>query len=611
MALSLPLYQTIGTGSGFQKDGVIIGQVDHLDPSGMSYYSFAHAINYGLKAETIVADDDDVLWTDFTQEFNALQPVEPFLKSDPANPIPKLYLAVRTDIGGGINGFALNVTTAGIGDFEFTAYYNSPEGYIPIPEVVYSENFLKQTGLSTIFFTPPSDWQEDFIGYPTPRERWLTLEITSGSISTQPEITGAWEISQEISPATPPAPSEPFYNPYAPLLPGNGDTLYLTSTYQPYGMEITYQDPLTEGDVSYVYSKFGGTFEPLTVVSDTSNGFTVANAIPWEATDLLSSGISSSAVSDEAIFENGYITCDISETPTNTTNQFGIGLVGESADSYELRATYTGGNAVYEVYVNGVLEFTSDPGLSFDTYLRVLRYNNTIYFKVGGVSLDYKVENIDPAEYFFASVKSYTNATEINNIRLVDWSERLSTPITITFTVSTGFTISTAAEETLNYPAHYYIQFAQPSEFVSFTEEDSPTGVAGYTLGIVSNFPDTLPLENIELWEVKLLTINSPTNVYFPCGSPASFQQMNLKICNPEGMTQEQTFLLVYLITPGENPLFESKSFTFSVPDSGDLSGILSAVLTVPSQVYSFILVQVDGDYEWEIGDPSAFYMAP
>jgi hypothetical protein len=276
-----------------------------------------------------------------------------------------------------------------------------------------------------------------------------------------------------------------------------------------------------------------------------------------------------------------------------------------------LRATYTGGNSVYEVYVNGVLEFTSDPGLSFDTYLRVLRYNNTIYFQVGGVSLDYKVENIDPEEFFYASAKSYTNATEINNIRLVDWSERLSTPITITFTVSTGFTISTAAEETLNYPAHYYIQFENPTDFVSLPVDESPTGVAGYTLGIVSNFPDTLPLENIELWEVKLLTINSPTNVYFPCGSPASFQQMNMKICNPEGMTQEQTFLLVYLLTSGEDAFCDSKSFTFSVPASGDLSGILSDVLTNPSQVYSFILIQVDGDYEWEIGDPSAFYMAP
>lgn len=594
MDYSLPLPQTIGTNFGVKSDGVLLGTVSHETFNGQAYFSYAHQITYGIQSN-FNNSTSQYIWTPYEDQFNAGTAVSPFNPVSVGNPNPEFYLAVKT----GITSFKFNVTTAGVGTFVFQVQYLSPTGYIALPGATLSSNFFKQTGISTLTFTPPTDWQSGFIGYPTPSEKWLKIVVVSGgTFSTQPVVTGAWEVSTTISAAGAATANPPFSNPYKSLLPQTGDTLYMSSQYQPYGMAISYTDPLSAGHVTYNYSKVDGTFAPLTVISDTSTGFTVANSQTWDKLTLTSTSTSAVAYSTEAIEGNGCLRATVTGVVTNLANRFTLALTVDQATLGYGLSLNPATNTHYQITVNGTAIFTSTVLIAQNDIIEVWRIDGKLYFFVNGVNIN---PTGTPPVYeglLYARVQALNTSTVIP-VTLIDWSARKAVPLAITPMNVTNFTSGTAST-TQNFPETFYIQFVPPTDFASLTTSLSKTGVAGYNIGIVSDFTSGSATHNVTLLIENALTVNSPSNVFLNTGEQTILQRTNLVMYDNDVTFDAQKFLFILNNNVGQ----ATRLITMGPTDT--TQSILTSAVTKIGMT-GIIIVQVDGDDEITIGSPSYF----
>jgi hypothetical protein len=381
-------------------------------------------------------------------------------------------------------------------------------------------------------------------------------------------------------------------------------------------MVISYTTPLSEGGVSYTYSKADGTFSPLTIISDTSEGFTVSNSQTAVRRNLLSTGTDAGANSVQAIPADGFVECTINATPTATTNKFRIGLYDYNDNilnnTYELEAGWDGANPAYQIYENGILKLSVlDLPFTSNT-MQVLRYNGILYFRVGDTTLPYSSilpQSTGIANAIFTGVDS---GVEINDIVLVNWEKRKAEPVTLTFTGVTDFTQSSNAPASEIYPAHYYIQFVPPTNFASLPPEISKTLEVGYNIGIVSNFT-VLPDENITLLTQSFLTTDSTINEFFNVGTRTNFQTVNMTVNTLESggtsIPDPQTFLMIINTGNGTTQAFPVLSMYYQ--DSNPLCNLLSTFTQFTTELQSFILIQVDGQDELNIGSPASLYLAP
>ncbi len=593
MDFTFPLAQDIGTNYGENNDGVLLGKIAPVSFDAESYFSYAHQITWAIQANNNDPVGTGYTWTPQQSSYNNSTAIQPFLPLNVSNPIPQLYLAVRT----GITSFKFNVTTAMVGTATFSVYYNSPTGYILLPGATLSSNFFKQTGISTITFTPPTNWQSDPCGYePAGSQRWLKLVLTGGTVTTQATVTGAWEVSSTISAAGSNTANPPFYNPYKSLLPQAGDTLYMSTTLKPFGTVITYATPLTGGTVSYTYSKADGTYAPLTVISDTSAGFTYNNTATYNRLILTSSAATASYYSTEALETDGYVQAVVQAVPTSSTNRFMIGLDANRASplQFGLSCGYAGGVAQYQIFENGTQRTSNVITPAIGDIIEVWRYQGKVYYFVNGV-------NIAPLLTPTAStgvISMFVTATDTGiaiPVSFINWSNRLANNLTVTASASTNFTTSSASI-TRSLPGHYYIQFVPPTDFASVGASLSKTGVAGYGIGIVTAGS---PTSNISLMQQQGLTVNAPGNTYFVTGEQTIFQHTSLILGEPDNYVNPNTFL--YLVTNAAG--YSARSVVFDVP-STPVQVINKTVASVG--VTGMIIIQVAGDAEINVGVPSS-----
>jgi hypothetical protein len=601
MAITLPIPQTIGTNYGIKNDGVIIGEISHEAFADENYFSFSHEVDYASKDQNNFPVASTHTWTTYETLLNEKTAVEPFAKADPSNDFPHLYLAVPD----GVTGFTFDITTAGVGTFEIEAYYSAETGYELLPDVTYSADFFKTTGYSTILFDTPSDWAEEYIGDPAvPKQRWLRLQIVSGgTVSTQPTVTGAWQMTSDLTDAGSPTVNGPFKNPYLDLLPTDGDRVYLSSTNKPYGMIVTYQDPLTIGTVSYQYSLANGTYAELPVVSDTSEGLTYQNVHDVTVSTLTTSDADADAATVEALSGDGYITVVVKDLPTVDGDivSFGLSDAQTGTIQYELQIYRDSGVNKYRFRDSvGIVTVTGRISMINDV-LSVFRYKGRIYYSIDGTVITPTFGAIDDLLYgrFFAT-NTPTASIDIEAYML-DWSNRLA--INLEFTLNNLIFSQVNATEAMNLPGHYYIQFLPPTDFASLSALLSPNGVVGYVIAIQSDF-DVLPTENITLMDQEVLTINSEDNFFFPTGSQTIAQIVNWDIQNPDNVVAPQKFLLI--INNGTS--VECRLAEFEVPtnDTGILSDLMNTV-----GVVGVIIVQIEGTDQLTVGTPSFFYLSP
>lgn len=593
MDFNFQLAQDIGTNYGEKKDGVLLGSVSHLAFDAESYFSYTHQVTWGIQANNNDPVGPGYTWTPLQTQFNTPSAVDPFLPLNVSNPLPSLYLAVRT----GITSFKFNITTAMVGSAVFAVYYNSPTGYIPLPGATLSSNFFKQTGISTISFTPPSDWQMDPSGYePAGAQRWLKLVIASGTVSTQAVVLGGWEVSTTISAAGSGTTNPPFYNPYKNLLPQAGDTLYMSTTYQPYGMVLSYTTPLTGGSSTYTYSKVDGTYAALTVISDTSAGLTYNNTYTYNREILTSIGTSASYYSNEALDGDGIVQAIVGAVPTSSAHRFMIGMDADQTTplNFGLACTFAGGVAQYEIIENGTQRTSNIVTPQVGDKMEVWRYQGKIYYFVNGVNI---APVLTPTTstglvYLFATAQDTAVAIPIS---LINWNSRLATNVPITVATSVNFTFSTGSV-TQSLPGHYYIQFLPPADFASVTVSLSKTGVAGFGLGVQTTGS---PSSNISLLKQTALTTNSPANIYFVTGEQTIFQHTSLILAEPENYVNPNTFL--YLLKNGGGA--STRTATFAVPSTPQQ--VINQTVTSIG-VTSIIIIQVAGDATLNVGIPSS-----
>jgi hypothetical protein len=595
------LPQTIGTNYGTTGDGVILGTVFPHVLSGSAYYTYAHEITYAIQRDEWTTPPT-VSWVPIQAQLNASTAVQMFtcLATPPSGttdptPIPQMYYAVRD----GVTGFTFNVTTALVGTFIFKAEYYTSAGWALLTTAVFSSNFMTATGLSTITFTPPSNWITSTIGYATPPEKWLRISfVGTPTITTPVTITGGWETTTALAPSIGGTTNVPFYNPYKNLLPATGDTLYLGSTDQPYGFVITYQTPLSSGNVTYNYMKADGTVSTLTPISDSSNGFTASNSQTYANYALTSTGATASIAGDSAISANGYATGTIANVPTSSLYAVTLGLSAAKTGTmtYALRAYWNGTAAAYQILHNGTAVFTSTLAVAANDKLTVMKYNDNIYFMVNDVNIDPSLSMPDTNALLYGVVQTPTTGTVVQNYKLVDWSVRKATPLALTFTTPTNFT-TTSASVTGLFPCNYYIQFLPPTDFASVPASLSPLAVAGYVIGIVSHPPAGVSTP-VQLMDQKMLTVGGAGNIFFPTGSQTIADLMNIKIQNVASYSGSAQFLLLFETSAGNT----TRTVTYGSLATG--SNILSS--TFPnSGMTGIIIVQVAGDASWNVGSPA------
>lgn len=600
MDITLPLPQVIGSQEGVEKDGVLIGKVAKEDFAADAFYTHSHELTYAILQGDLDASPTTNVYYNITDALNELTATKIFDPDASSNTVTQteFYLAVAEDVV----KFNFNVTTAGVGTFTLGIYYNSPSGYILLPGATTSANFLKSTGLHYVEFTPPANWQEDYIGTPTPRERWLRITIDSGTVTTAPQLTGAWSYTEEIKDTTSGDDQPPFYNPYKNLLPQEGDTLYFTTPLKPFGMQFAYTEPMDGSEVSFIYSKVDGTFGDLTsfIVSDTSAGFTAENLISHDTAILTSTGTSAAAATVEAIPGNGYVEALVTDEPTAIDYQFTVGLGSGQTGSieYEIRLAYDT-FAEYQVWVNGVEEWTStEDEFTFDQPIRIWRYNGSIYFFIGDTSV-YNTSDISNGALLYGRFETSISGVVIDGIQLVDWSNTKAAPLILSITEDTDFTLTNNVAADIRYPAYYYVQFLFPTDFSSTTALLSKTGTAGYTIGVPSVGDATT---NCKLMIEKMLTANSEDNVFFPTGVQTNLNNFVLDISELGDFSEDQKFLIVVKNTAGE--FTRLATITYNDPPVSPLS------TTVTTVGMTDVIIIDCGSDSMNVGFPAFIYLS-
>lgn len=609
MDITLPIPQTIGTNFGAKSDGVIIGSVAHLEPSAMKYYTKTHQINYAVQSATFSSIPETVVWTELQDSFNnsiAVAPYDPPAAPGPgpitATSIPYMYYAVRETI----TGFTFNVSTPIAGtDIIFVAEYSTATGYSTLTSATYSPDFYTVSGLSTITFTPPTDWVATNIGANVPKEKWLRLRILDGAtISTQLEITGGWEVTGVIEESEDGTANPPFFNPYNNLLPQTGDGLFISSSSIPYCAILTYTNPFTDGTVNYKYSKVDGTFGDLTPLSDTSNGLTASNSQTFARYSLASTGAFAYTNSNVACAADCIVSGTIVVAPTATTNRFSIGFISANiADTpeFQLSATFEGSAPVYKKIIDGDATTITGVTPTAGDVMEIYRINGEIYFFVNGVNIDSASTPPTSTGNLYAAFIADDDATDIYNVIFTDWTDRMSVPLAITFSNVTNFT-SLSASHTQNFPGHYYMTFIPPVDFASLTVPLSKTGVAGYEIELETEITSLTVPTPMVLQDVKLMTADSSENEFFPTGTQSILRLMNLDMADSSNFTESTTFLLVLRNSAG----YSYRSVTLPAANGAN---ILSAAINQIGMT-GVIVSQLDGLDSVNIGTPSFIYLA-
>lgn len=569
MAYIFDLPQTIGVDSGETHDGAILGKFNKRDWNGQSFWSQYHEFQYAV-LQGFLTDPDEQNWIEIQDNFNDGTTQALFTPGvDPNYNYISLYISYRD----GIDGYRFNCTTASTGTFTYVVEYNSPTGYITLPGAVLSDDFLAVTGENTLTLgTIPTNWQEDYIGVPSiPRERWIRIRINSGTVTTPPEVEGAWAKSAiPEADITPNASNPPYYNPYGDRLVTAGDVLYLSAEYKPGLMYFAYQTPMTSDDfpqLSFLYSKVDGTFGVLDVEPDLSSQWSTVNTQSADVSTLVALDANATVSSTQGLEGNCYIEASAVAEPTATTDQWMIGLSDTQSGTikYALMMTFVSGTPRYQVYVDGNLVFTTPADWGFYNDVQVIRYNGDIYFMTGGKSLGTLVGTND-TDILYARVIGLDNAVQIDNVNFVDWgSSRYAKPVTVTWMNNSDFDV-TPVPLTKDYPAIYSLAFSTPTDFAPLTAELSKTGVAGYNIGIVNM---TTPTQNPALMLEYYVGCDDPENNLFKTGTQTIINYSNLITAN--------TDIYAY-----EDPQFRA-AFTYIIQNTG---GSFSRVVSfTPSSI--------------------------
>lgn len=605
MAYIFDLPQTIGVDSGATHDGAILGTFTKQDYNGISFYSQYHEFQYAVLNGSLT-NPDEQNWIEVQDAFNSGTAQDLFTPgTDPDYNYTALYISYRE----GIDGYRFNCTTASTGTFTYVVEYNSPTGYITLPGAVLSENFLAVTGDNTLTLgTIPTNWQEDFIGIPSiPRQKWLRIRIASGTVTTPPEVTGAWAKSAvPESDITPDAANPPFYNPFGSRLITGGDILYLSSQYKNGLMNFAYTTPMViAGNLSFLYSKIDGTFGVLEVDPDLSASWTVENSATVDATNLVATGANATISSVQGLYGNCFVEGECVNTPTATTDQWILGLSNAQTGTikYGLFMTFVSGTPRYQVLIDNSVVFTTPADFGFYNDVQIWRYNGIVYFFAGGKSFGAIVETPDE-DLLYVRVVGVDNAVEINNVNFVDWnSSRYAKPIPLTWTENTDFDPPAPNTITKDYPASYSLAFNTPDDFAPLTPLRSKTGVAGYNIGIV--FSDT-PTQNPVLMLENYVGCDDPSNTLFKTGTQTIINYSNLVTQNTDDAAYTSPIFrgaFTYII---KNNASTSARVVQFVDNSGNRNNVTVAPFVPKLGVTDIGIIQVGFQKEDQlVGNPS------
>jgi hypothetical protein len=608
MDLTLPIPQTIGYEYGAAADGVLVGQVNHVNAGAQAYYTYAHQVLYAATEQDDSPVSPSVIWTAVEDNFNStiLTNTSPFAPAAGATAYGLLYLAVRP----GITGFTFNVLTPGVGSFTVEADYSTATGYSPLTSAVFSTNFMKTGDLNTLKFTAPTDWATTTIGVPTPAQKWIRLKIhTGGTISVQPVVDRVWENSATPTISSGGHSDPPFYNPYNNLLPITGDKLYLSTPYIPYTLQLTYTRPMESGSVNYVYSKADGTFGTLTPVWDTTVGLTQGNFIMYTAHTLEGAGGSSAATTAQGILGDGLAYLQNIYLPGGAYGEVSLGFSTANdftAPITSLQANANGGDPKYAILVNGVVDFLTDVTPVVGDYMQILRYDGKIYYFVNGINVAPNYTPIVNHDLLYLGVWSSGSTVRADFITFCDWTNRTAEPLAITWNVIGTFFTDTPVATGNYFITDNYISFLPPADFAPLTALQSPTGQAGYVIGLITNMGGspgvpTTWITPLTLNFEKFLTLNAPGNIYFPTGQQASVQTFNMDLATPEGIASNTSFFVI--MQTASTP--QIRYIECDIPNVGN---IWNRTFT-RSGISSVIVQQVKGDAASVVGAPSFLYL--
>ena len=441
MDLTLSLQQNIGTSSGDNNDGAIIGNIAPTSVDS-AFYSYAHELLYGIKEVNNLPISNSKTWFNQTTAYNAPTVVSPFQPTDPSNAFAYFYLAVYD----GITGFDFNITTAGAGTFVVEPFYSTEDGYVALPDYSLSASFMKTTGVSNITFESPEDWSTEFIGEFTTPERWLLLRVTSGTITTQPVVTGAFAISEELVEEDIDIDDNtaPWYDPISPVLPQDGDKLYFSTEFKPFGISLIYTEAAENSSVSYQYSSsLNPPFDNLDITSDSSNGCTEENSQSVDYIKLTASDPVASAYSDQGVNGRCLAGYTVDSVPTGSTNRvvFGLSATQSGTATHAIGFFDNGDDFVYQVLEAGTPTVTSDIVVAVNDKVEIIRFKNKIYYHVNGIALS--DTGVDSTGVLYLAITSPDDLTEVNEIFLADWATSTAIPVDITWDSITNFTPST------------------------------------------------------------------------------------------------------------------------------------------------------------------------
>lgn len=567
MAYIFDLPQVIGVDSGPTHDGALIGKFTRQPYTGMAVYSQYHLMDYAV-LQGFVTDPIEENWVEVQDNLNDGTTQALFTPgTDPNYNYVSLYISYRD----GIDGYRFNCTTASTGTFTYVVEYNSPTGYITLPGATLSADFLAVTGENTLTLaTIPTDWQEDYIGIPTvPRERWIRIRIDSGTVTTPPEVEGAWaksaEPEKDINYIT---IDGPFINPYGDRIVTAGDTLYMSAEFKPAVINFAYTVPLVSPDfpqVEFTYSKADGTFGLLPILADLSSDLSAVNNHVVDATILTALDADASIASVEGFLGNGYVEASGVTEPTATTDRFQIGLsdVRTGNMKYGIFVTYIDFPR-YQIIVDSTVVHTTDDQFPFSLDVAIWRYDGVITFFAGGQGILTLIMSPDD-DLLYVRAGGIDNNVVISNVNLVDWNtSRYAEPIPLTWTENVDFDVAPNSLDA-NYPAMYTLAFDTPDDFASLSALVSKTGQAGYNIGMTNV---GTPTQNVVLMLENYVGCDDPSNNLFKTGTQTILNYANLMTQNTDQAAYEsQTAIAQFAFIIKNNAGTSSRVLNFATID--------------------------------------------
>ena len=608
MNITFPLADTIGVSAGLLNDGVLLGQLNQstfipLNPIGNAYKytSYMSYFPYFCKYRLKDSGSDPVEWDLITLDMNEAVATSLF-QADSAGlyRTKELYIAITDDT----NGLNFEITTAGVGSYEVIASYSTTNGYSPLTTATIPSDFTKTVGRNTITFTQPTDWAETFIGISTPKQKWLRLSFT-GTVTTEAITTGGYLLNDTLV-----AIDTGFFEAYladfyyvnsGAFFPQTGDTMYFSTVFKPIGLRYELLYPQDGTPFEYVYQKADGSLGTFTPLIDQSTGLTESNFHTFARSTFTATANNGVTSTVEGITERGYVECEIMALPTSTNNAFSIALHNAQTGTpkYEIRVEWDGSQPVAQLYIEGIPIGVPYTDLAIGQTVRIILKGGAIYFSVGTYAFPEAYGNTDLVLYPIVEV--YTSGDTLERFQMVNWSENLATPETITLINDTDITLTPELAAPEAYPAIYYMYFNPPEDMAYIPPELSPTGLVGYVIGLRQ--VDDTTTANPVMWGITGLTADDTSNVFINTGTQTTATTFTFNTGNYQPLIGDNEFLLVLrnsvntqtrlAIIP--EPALDALT-TFTVIDKATMTG--------------FILVQTGGDDTIPVGIPSSVLLS-